>query len=428
MREMKDSGVKWIGKIPRDWEQKKIKYASTRNTAVLPETTDEGEIINYIDIGSVSYVDGITQIQKFHFKNAPSRARRILHADDTIISTVRTYLKAVAYIEPCYNLYIASTGFSVIRPNNCVCGKFLYYSLSSHTFISSVEANSVGISYPAITNAALINLKTVFPPIEVQHRIAEYLDNKCSKIDAIIAGEQAIIEKLKEYKSSVITETVTKGLNPDGPMKDSGVEWIGEVPENWVIRRFKNLGICRNGLTYSPADLCDETEGTLVLRSSNIQNGVLDYKDTVYVNCDINPNIMVKDGDILICSRNGSAKLIGKNALISKDIHAAFGAFMMIYRCECPRYLRYVLSSKVFSYNLATFLTSTVNQLTVGNFMNIKFCFTKNLDEQNQIVDYLDRKCTGIDSAIAKKQTLIEKLTAYKKALIYEVVTGKKEV
>ena len=211
-------------------------------------------------------------------------------------------------------------------------------------------------------------------------------------------------------------------------MKDSGVEWIGKIPKHWDIVRLKLLGNVRNGLTYSPSDICDANEGTLVLRSSNIQNGQLTFDDNVYVSCEIKDDLMVRPNDILICSRNGSRKLIGKNAIID-DTVATFGAFMMIFRAnQKPKYIKYILNSSIFMYYLGTFLTSTINQLTRANLNNMEIPFTWEKDEQEAIVSYLDTKCTKIECLISINQSKIDKLIAYKKSLIYEVVTGKKEV
>ena len=259
-----------------------------------------------------------------------------------------------------------------------------------------------------------------------QQKIANFLDDKCAKIDRLIDYEQATIEELKAYKQSVITEAVTKGLDKSVSMKDSGVEWIGKIPKSWKVRRVKTLGGARNGLTYSPEDICDES-GTLVLRSSNIKNGKIVLENNVYVSCQISHDLKVRAGDILICARNGSKELIGKNAVI-KDENATFGAFMMIYRCEFPQWIYYILNSKIFSYYLGTFFSSTINQLTSTNFNNMLIVFCPNEKERKNIVDYLDKKCADIDSLISIKQQKIEELKEYKKSLIYEYVTGKKEV
>ena len=206
-------------------------------------------------------------------------------------------------------------------------------------------------------------------------------------------------------------------------MKNSNLQWIGEIPAEWCIRRIKNIGSSRNGLTYTPNDICGETEGTLVLRSSNIKNGKISTTDNVYVSCPIPARLKVKSGDILICSRNGSRELVGKNALIGSEINATYGAFMMVYRCPCPKYMYYVLNSNVFSYYLGSFATSTINQLTGSDFGNMKIAYCPNVSEQQRIADFLDEKCGEIDSIRSDVQREIEILNDYKKSVITEAVT-----
>ena len=149
---------------------------------------------------------------------------------------------------------------------------------------------------------------------------------------------------------------MTKGINPNCKLKDSWIDWIGEIPEDWEVRRIKYTWDYRNWLTYSPNDLCGE-EWTLVLRSSNIQWWKLDFEDNVYVSCEVDKNLIVKDWDILICSRNWSQKLIGKNAIIENLENTSFWAFMMIYRSEYnPKYMYYILNSYIFEYYKWMFL------------------------------------------------------------------------
>ena len=207
-------------------------------------------------------------------------------------------------------------------------------------------------------------------------------------------------------------------------MKPSGIDWIGDIPESWDVVRIKDIGTYRNGLTYASEDITEDDNGTLVLRSSNIQNGKISYDDNVYVKCSVSPELMVKKGDIIICSRNGSRELIGKNAIIENSgLPCSFGAFMMVYRCSCPRYMYYILNSEVFSYYLGTFLTSTINQLTGNNFGNMKIVFCKDHNEQKKIVDFLDKECAQIDSIAADLEKQIALLQQYKKSLITETVT-----
>ena len=205
--------------------------------------------------------------------------------------------------------------------------------------------------------------------------------------------------------------------------KDSGIEWIGEIPDSWCLQRLKTVGDYRNGLTYAPEDICEGNNGTLVLRSSNIKEGKISLDDNVYVSSNIPQRLKVKKGDILICSRNGSRDLIGKNALITEDINASFGAFMMIFRCNNPKYFYYILNSHIFNYYLGSFFTSTINQLTGTNFGNMRIVYCPNIKEQEAIAGYLDRKCGAIDETIEKQKSVIEKLKEYKQSIITQAVT-----
>ena len=410
MREMKDSGIEWIGKIPGNWSIRRLRFLCTIETGNM-DTQDhnpEGKYPFYVRSPIVEYSDSFT------FDN-----EAVLMAGDGVGAG-----KIFHYVNGkygCHQRVYSLHSFAQIS------GKFLYYYLLEN-FHRKIEENNAKSTVDSIRLPMIKDFPVVLPPFEVQQKISDYLDHKCSQIDTIIARQQEVIEKLKAYKLSVITEAVTKGLNPDVPMKDSGIEWIGEIPEHWEIVRLKLLGTARNGLTYSPSDICDANEGTLVLRSSNIQNGQLTFDDNVYVSCEIKDDLMVRPGDILICSRNGSRKLIGKNAIIDDTI-ASFGAFMMIFRTnQNPKYIKYILDSSIFMYYLGTLLTSTINQLTGANFNSMEIPFTWQADEQETIVNYLDAKCTKIEHLISIKQSKIDKLTAYKKSLIYEVVTGKKEV
>ena len=206
-------------------------------------------------------------------------------------------------------------------------------------------------------------------------------------------------------------------------MKDSGIEWIGEIPREWEVIKIKRLGEYRNGLTYMPSDITDQRNGMLVLRSSNIQHGKISLLDNVYVSSEISEQLKVKQGDIIICSRNGSRDLIGKCAIVENELNASFGAFMMKYRCEAPRYMYYILNSAIFKYYLSTFLTATINQLTGANFGNMAIVWCKNREEQIRIVDFLDTQCAHIDSVIEKTRAAIEEYKRLKQSVITQAVT-----
>ena len=210
MRKMKPSGVEWIGDIPQEWDIYKLKYLVTYNDEVLDEKTDSDFEFDYIDISSVEYQKGIVSLQRMRFSDAPSRARRIVREKDIIISTVRTYLKAVASIGFLTFPQIASTGFIVLRArNNKALSKFLHYAVLANSFISMVEAHSVGVSYPAINASDVVKIPISIPTLYEQKSIADYLDHKCAEIDRLIAAKEQLLTELESYKKSVIYEYVT---------------------------------------------------------------------------------------------------------------------------------------------------------------------------------------------------------------------------
>lgn len=211
-------------------------------------------------------------------------------------------------------------------------------------------------------------------------------------------------------------------------LKSSGVEWLGDIPKDWKLTKLKYLGDAIIGLTYSPLEIVDKDEGILVLRSSNVQNKKITFDSNVYVKKEISKKLLTKIDDILICSRNGSRNLIGKNALINENSkNLTFGAFMTIFRSKYNNYLFYIFNSDIFEAQSASFLSSTINQLTTGNLNNFKIVLPL-LDEQKRITDFLDEKSKIFDDAISKKEQLIAKLELAKQALISEVVTGKLKV
>ena len=205
---MKDSGVEWLGAIPAHWEVKRLKYLATLNDEALPETTDPDMEITYVDIGNVDSVEGITGAQELVFEDAPSRARRIVRQGDVIISTVRTYLKAIARIEPTDANLIVSTGFAVIRPRKLDDG-FVAYALSSPYFVDRVVAHSVGVSYPAINASELACLDIAFPPLPEQQAIAAFLDRETAKLDGLVVKVQEAIQRLRELRTALISAAVT---------------------------------------------------------------------------------------------------------------------------------------------------------------------------------------------------------------------------
>jgi len=426
--EYKDSGVEWLGKVPSHWDTKPLKYLCTYNDDVLPDSTSKVFELEYVDIGSVSSTEGITNTENMVFKDAPSRAKRIVQDGDVIVSTVRTYLEAIAPINNPPQNMIVSTGFAVIRPNEYLCKGYAAYCLRAKGFINEVVSLSVGVSYPAINATDLVGIKIPSLPFNEQAQIANFLDHETAQIDTLIERQQALIQLLKEKRQAVISHAVTKGLNPDAPMKDSGVEWLGGIPNHWQMKKLKYVGEAKNGLTYSPDDVTEAGLGTLVLRSSNIQNARLAFEDNVYVDMKVPERSLVRKDDILICSRNGSRRLIGKNALITEDlVGQAFGAFMVVFRSDINVYLYWILNSPLFEYQSGSFLTSTINQLTIGNLNSMEVPIPPK-EEQVKIIKYLEVKMNIFDNLISKAEQAIQLMKERRIALISAAVTGKIDV
>lgn len=203
---MKDSGIEWIGEVPEHWEVKRLKNVVECNAKSLGENTPKDSIIKYVEISDVDHVHGINNIQSLMFGEAPSRARRITQKGDIIISTVRTYLKAIAKIED--DDIIVSTGFAVLHPTKCN-GEYLAYYILSESFINRVEMLSKGTSYPAINASDLVSINVLIPPLPEQHAIATYLDDKCAKIDTIVSNLDKQISRYGDLKLSLIDEVIT---------------------------------------------------------------------------------------------------------------------------------------------------------------------------------------------------------------------------
>lgn len=253
----KDSSVEWLGEVPDGWEAVPLKYISTHNDDTLDEKTSPDTEIAYVDISSVDGVTGIKSTETMLFSAAPSRARRRVRHGDVIVSTVRTYLRAIARIRDPEENMIVSTGFAVIRPRGELVPDFLGYLVSAGFFVEQVIARSTGVSYPAINASELVRIPVPVPDPAEQTAIAAFLDRETGKIDGLVAEQRRLMELLKEKRQAVISHAVTKGLNPDAPMKPSGIEWLGDVPEHWEVgnlKRYWGVTDCK----HVTADFVDE--------------------------------------------------------------------------------------------------------------------------------------------------------------------------
>lgn len=427
MREMKDSGNMWIGATPETWKMIPLKYLASYNDEVLSENTDDEFEFDYIEIGSVQYGRGIIYKEHMKFKNAPSRARRIVRKDDIIVSTVRTYLKAVATIPACNNSLIASTGFIVIRPHK-VLPRFMNYALLAESFISLVESHSTGISYPAINSVDVVKFKIPVPCRSEQERIAAFLDAECAEIDAVLEKTRASIEEYKKLKQAVITQAVTKGIRGDRPMKDSGIEWIGEIPAEWTASKIK---YCTEFAPSCNTSHLSEDSLVTFTPMECIKNGYFENREA-HFSALSSSYTQYQDGDIVFakvtpCFENG-------NIAIMQGLSAGVGfgsseLFVIRPQSINTEFIFYYLQNDIFKQYACATMTGT------GGLKRVSPTFVRNYsvfipcnEEQLEIVRYLNEKCSGIEVLIAKKQQCLTEIENYKKSLIYEYVTGKKEV
>lgn len=429
--EYKDSGVEWLGEVPQGWTITPIKHIGfLKAGAGFPheEQGISGEEIPFHKVNALALVDESGYL--IPKENSISRL---------------TALKLGAYIFPPHTIVFAKIGAALLlgrirllKEFSCIDNNMMGLIINHDDYLISFIRYAMALvkfdlianlgTVPSLNEFQIGNFAIAIPSKQEQTQIAAFLDHETAKLDNLINEQKKLIELLKEKRQAVISHAVTKGLNPNAPMKDSGVEWLGKVPEGWRVKKLKYLGEAIIGLTYSPDDVVDEGEGVLVLRSSNIQNKKLAFDDNVYVCKGIPEKLRTQKNDILICSRNGSRALIGKNTLIHDDaVGLSFGAFMCVYRSKYNEYLSKVFNSSLFEYQSGTFLTATINQLTTGNLNGFEVPLPPK-EERNAIVAFLDQETAKIDNLIQKAQKAIQLLQERRTALISAAVTGKIDV
>lgn len=368
----KDSGIAWIGEIPEHWEVRKLKNVCSTNNASLSDKTSKEFEFDYVDIGSVSFELGIHKTEKYTFQNAPSRARKIARLGDIIVSTVRTYLRAIDIINSEEKeKYIYSTGFAVLSPLKNILSEFMIYICRSEYFTNQVSIYSTGINYPSINDTALKMINIVMPHLSEQQSIAYYLDQKCGEIDELITLQEEMITKLQSYKQSVITEAVTKGLDKNVPLKDSGIEWIGEIPEHWTFTVFKKF--LSEPMQYGanePAEECNYNDPRYIRITDIKDDGTL--RDDTFKSLPLEKakEYMLNKGDLLF-ARSGAT--VGKTFLYKEDYAACFAGYLIKARCNknvlLPNFVFYYTLSNVYqNWKNSIFIQSTIQNIGADKY------------------------------------------------------------
>lgn len=406
-----------------NWSDIRLKYVASINDEALPENTDPDTEIAYLDIGNVNSSGVYEPPVSYRFEDAPSRARRIVKDGDVIISTVRTYLQAIAPIENPPDNLIVSTGFAVIRPKkNELDADFCKYALRESSFLSEVENRSVGVSYPAINSSELGNIPIAVPSLETQRRIAAYLDRETAHIDTLIAAKERLLALLAEKRQALITRAVTRGLDAGVKMKDSGVAWLGEVPEHWVIERSKWLFFERNERS--------ETGEEELLTVSHITGVTSRSEKEVYMfEAESNEGYKIAyQGDLVI-----NTLWAWMGAMGISPLHGIVSPAYHVYQLSellDQDYVDAIVRMPIFAAEVTRFskgVWSSRLRLYPEGLYEVYFPVPP-IEEQQQIVEHIKTETTRLDNLRIAAERTITLLKERRSALIAATVTGQIEV
>jgi type I restriction enzyme S subunit len=426
----KPSGIPWLGEVPAHWEVKRLKYLASINDDALPESADPTQEIVYVEIGGVDAVEGIVAKEQLVLEDAPSRARRLVRHGDTVVSTVRTYLRAIAPIhDPEPNL-VVSTGFAVIRPRE-LDPDYLGYALRSPLFIETIVSRSTGVSYPGINASEIGNIEVAYPPLPEQRAIAAFLDERTARIDALVARKRRLVQLLKEKRQALITRAVTRGLDPKVKMKESGVPWLGEVPEHWEVKRLKD--VLSEPMQYGANEAAELEDLDLprYVRITDVDDaGNLREETFRSLPTEVARPYLLRDGDILF-ARSGAT--VGKTFLYAPSWGTAcYAGYLIRARCDkasmyAPFLYRFVNSRHYWQWLDSNTIQATIQNVSADKYKGLPIPVPP-LPEQRAIAAFLDERTARIDNLITKIEQAVERLQEYRTALISAAVTGKVRV
>lgn len=420
----KDSGIAWIGEIPEHWKigyvGKYFNEVNNRNTLQKETNTLQfkmGEIVCKSD-GNSKY--NPESIESYNIVCPNTIMINGLNLSFDFISQRVALVKERGAI---------TSAYLAMRPKDGCSPLFLTYLFKSYDY--KKVFHSLGKGLRATLNYNIIrNELIIIPPFLEQQSIATYLDQKCSEIDELITLQEEMITKLQSYKQSVITEAVTKGLDKNVPLKDSGIEWIGEIPEHWTFTIFKKF--LSEPMQYGanePAEECNYNDPRYIRITDIKDDGTLRGDTFKSLPLEKAKEYMLNKGDLLF-ARSGAT--VGKTFLYKEDYAACFAGYLIKARCNknklLPNFVFYYTLSNVYqNWKNSIFIQSTIQNIGADKY-SVMPIIVPSLPEQQSIADYLDQKCSEIDALISIKQQKIEKLKDYKKSLIFECVTGKRKV
>ena len=440
MRKMKDSGIEWIGEIPESWDVERLKYHIDFNPPTDIPPYDDEQQVSFLPMDCLRRGTHTIQIADYE---KVKKGYVVFQNGDILMAKVTPCLEngniAIAR-DLIDNVGFGSTEINVIRCSG-IHRKYLFYTLQCKTYIERAVADMYGVAGLKRLNPSFIpNMKHPIPSLDEQTRIADYLDKKCAEIDAIIAAKEKTNELLKERRQSIIYEAVTKGLDSTVPMKDSGIEWIGEIPESWDVCPVKYVidknhpypvGDGDHGLIKAD-DYLDE--GIPYIRVLNLTWGEgLNLENLVYISDEMNSRIKnseLKPNDILIAKTGAT---IGKTAIVPDSLPrsntTSHVGKITISSDHDAVFFYYVMTSSIVQrqIQILSAMQSTRPELGIDGLRNL-LVVVPPVEKQRDISKFLNQQCAEINSVIDTNSSMIDKLKEYRQSVIYEAVTGKVEV
>lgn len=418
-RKMKDSGIEWIGEIPEDWSISKVKHCFTRKNSKAKQ--DAPVVLSLarsgVKVRDISNNEG--QLAESYYDYNPVQVGDLLLNPMDLYSGANcSYSNVEGVISPAY--------INLKKKENVSNPKFYDYYFKVQYWMMVLFSFGKGVSFDnrwTLGQETLMNFPLAYPSLQEQQKIADFLDEKCKHIDAVLEKTRASIEEYKQLKQSVITQAVTKGIRPNRPMKDSGIEWIGQIPEDWkintVFQMFTQVKNKNEGLIEQ--NLLSLSYGKLKRKSIDTVGGLLPENFDGY-------NIIEKDDIVLrLTDLQNDHKSLRVGLANERGIITSAYVTIRNRTSNVPQYLYYYLHSFDIAKGFYGMGAGVRQGLNWDGLKWLKITIPSK-DEQQEVIAYLDEKCSKIDKLITKKEQLIEELETFKKSLIYEYVTGKKEV
>lgn len=427
-----NSGFEWIGDIPVQWNNLRLRFVCEfRNgytpSKANPEFWEDGTIPWYRMEDIRDSGRKLEEAKQYVTKDA-IKGGGLFEAGSFILATTATIGEhAVLIVDSLANQQFTNLKIRKSLSDSLLRDYFFYYLFVIDDYCKATTKTS---TFPAVSMELLKNCHVVFPLVQEQQTIVDYLDKKCSEIDNVISAQQKRIALLQELKQSVITHAVTKGLNPNVEMKDSGVEWIGKIPASWDVVHLKR--ILRERMQYGanePAESDDTTYPRYIRITDITANGELRPETFKSLEPSKAKDYLLDKGDVLF-ARSGAT--VGKTFLFNADIKACYAGYLIKASCDkrrmLPEYLYYYTQSGAYEcWKNSVFIQSTIQNIGADKYQ-MMYIPVPSKDEQKQIVEYTMRKSQIFDAAISKAQHQVELLQEYKQSLITEVVTGKRKV